>query len=90
MAQKVTEKESKEKWCRHTRRFHNRDGDIMISSVAINRGVHSSGDGNTNCYGPGCMAWEWDKEGNKELRLEGDDRKGYCDAENGDGKIAIV
>lgn len=89
MAQKVTEEEAKEKWCRHARQFHNRDGGIMVSSAAINRDKHT-GTGDTKCYGSDCMAWEWDEENNNLFNLKEDKRKGFCDAENNGGKIAIM
>lgn len=90
MAQKVTEEEAKKKWCRHGRKFHNRDGDIMVSSVAVNRDKYPNGGGNTTCFGSDCMAWEWDEEGNVLNGLREDNRKGFCDAENNGGKIAIM
>lgn len=88
MAQKVTNDESKEKWCRHGRRYRASSTGTDAVVTAINRA--ESDYAATMCFGSGCMAWEWDKEGNESLRLEGDNRKGYCDAENGDGKIAIM
>ncbi len=90
MSQKVTSNEAKNKWCRHGRQFHNRDGDTIVTSAAINRDKYANGTGNTTCFGSGCMAWGWDEEGNVLKGLKEGDRKGFCDAETGDGKIAIM
>ncbi len=88
MAQKVTVEEAKKKWCRHGRRFRKTSTNEKSTVAAINRSDNDFA--STICFGSGCMAWDWDEEGNTSLRLEGANRKGYCDAENGDGKIAIM
>ncbi len=90
MAQKVTEEEAKKKWCRHARQFDYREktyvNDVGVGAAATNR--TDGGFAKPKCYGSDCMAWEWDEEGN--VNVEKDKHKGFCDAENNGGKVAIL
>lgn len=88
MAQKVTEEEAKKKWCRHGRRYSVVSTSEKSAAIAVNRGEH--GHASTVCFGTHCMAWEWDEEENVLKGLKGDERRGFCDAENNGGKVAIL
>jgi len=74
MSQKVTEKESREKWCRYAFSASTRNAPAAnrsISNGAFGRPRHG-------CLGSNCMDWEWaSPPEDKEKRV------GFCDAEKG-------
>jgi hypothetical protein len=81
MSQKVTEKEAKEKWCRH--------GFIMIDradheggrAASANRRNEAAFPMLAKCLGSGCMDWEW--ASGPDINNEGKPRVGFCDAQRG-------
>jgi hypothetical protein len=77
MAQKVTEKEAKQKWCRHGFVRIERIDHRGASSSSANRRNEAAFPMLAKCLGSECMDWEWASGPDGQ----GDKRVGYCDAQ---------
>jgi hypothetical protein len=79
MSQKVTEKEAKEKWCRHGFVMIDRADHRGARAASANRRNQTGTSPICSCLGSECMDWEWASGPDGQ----GDKRVGFCDAQRG-------